>query len=137
MQFRLLKSLLLVVLAISIVLSVYRVAPTLCLSVLLLGPLPLYLVFRSWIKRSLVREKFTARTAVVTVASMAFYLGSLGPVTALAVAPESWRLARLQAAIAEPTAIIFIPAELVTRVPLIGPLLSTYQAGWIALTKVH
>ncbi len=98
MQFRL-RGLLLVILAFALVLSVYRVAPTLCLSVLLLGPLPLYLVFRHRIKRSRIFEKRTARAVMVTAASIAFYLGNLGPVTALIIAPRSWQLAGIQTAI--------------------------------------
>lgn len=125
------RTLLATTLAFACVLAAYNVVPTLTLSVVLLGPLPACAVMLCLSSR--IRDRWQLSACALLIAATAFYVGLIGPLTAIAVMPENWGFVQ-----ARPTFIDFVNnaypiAFLEAHDGPLTAMLTDYQTGWAML----
>ena len=111
-------------------LATYATVPTLTASIILLAPLPTLAIALLW------RDVRTQRRLVALLAMpffLMFYIGIIGPLTALAIMPEKWGMVRARSEIPRIMNGAY-PIEYLDS--LGGPLatmLQNYQLGWASL----
>ena len=111
-------------------LAAYKVVPTLTLSIVLLVPLPAIGV--ALLSRR-IRDRWRLIACTALPAVFTFYLGLIGPLTALVVMPEDWGLVQARPAIVATVNNAYPITLLDACGDSVAEVLTEYQVGWASL----